>query len=766
LSVLERDPPSIEDPTKKSNEALTREPGDDDREDGEPVNEDDSDNDQQLDWMTLARECYAFSTTYIDANHRKRWEDGIRAFNSQHSQDSKYLSPAYQKRSSVYRPKPRSIMRKNEAAAASAFFSNSDVVDIQPENQGDPIQRASAEVNKMLLQYRLAKSIRWFHTVLGALQDAQKVGNCAARVYWEFEQDSKGKVLKDKPRVDLIPIENLRIDPAADWSDPIATTPYIIHLMPMYVVDVKERMTRKDPKTGRPTWHPVPDSVLRNATQTMPDSTAMVREKNREDPKDTENRPVQDYTIVWIQRHIHRRGGIDWEFYTLSDQALLTTPQPLEKSTWHGRDYVVGCCILETHTSMPSSMYELGKQLFEETNEITNQRLDNVKLVLNKRWIVKRNRNVDVVSLARNVPGSNTMADDPEKDIREVNWPDVTASSFQEQDRLQMETDELMGNFNPATSPMQGRLGEKVGGAQLMTSAASILTEYMLRTFVETFVEPVLKLLVKLEQNYETDEVVLSLAAEKAQIRQRYGINHVTDSLLNQELTTRVNVGMGATDPTSKMGRFTLALNTYAAAVKAMIPGLNTSEVAKEVFGYAGYQDGRRFMTNDNPQVAQLTQMLQAAHLQTMQLQKQIEDRTQDNQTKVEVAKINNEGKEKAAAIAHPHGLDPIHGHVLKAHELAIKHEADISKLEAELKKFIMEQSAKIQLEREKMQLQRELGAQKIKHEAKAGKDGGGEGHHSPPITVNVVMPKHDKTIHIEKGKDGSMIGHVKGSDG
>lgn len=784
MSVLERDPPSIEDPSKKANSALSAQRDDDEKgeqsEEGAPVNEDDSDNDEDLDWLSLARECYQFSSTYIDTNHRKRWEDGIRAFNSQHPQDSKYLSSSYAKRSNLFRPKPRAIMRKNEAAAASAFFSNTDIVSIQAENQGDPIQRASAEINKALLEYRLSRSIRWFHTVLGALQDAQKVGSCAARVYWKFEQDPKGEVVHDKPCIDLIPIENLRVDPAADWSDPIGTSPYIIHLMPMYVVDVKERMTRKDDKTGRPIWKPVPDSVIRNAVQTMSDSTAIVREKNRDDPKDTENRPIQDYTVVWIQRHIHRRGGRDWEFYTLSDQALLTDPQPLAVSTWHGqRDYVLGCAILETHQSLPSTMYELGKSLFDETNEITNQRMDNVKLVLNKRWIVKRNRNVDVASLSRNVPGSNTMADDPEGDIREINWPDVTQSSFQEQDRLAAETDDLMGNFSPAQNPMKGKLSETVGGAQMMTAPASLVTEYMLRTFVETFVDPVLRMLVKLEQCYETDETILALARDKAQIYQRYGINQVTDSLLNQELTVRVQVGMGATDPATKLQKFLLAANAYAGLVKAQIPGFNVTEAGKELFGAAGYQDGKRFMTVDEPQVAQLMQMLQAAHMQSMQLQKELADRTQDNQTKVEVAKIAAESREKSSAIAHPTSMDPMHGHVLKAHEVALKHEADIRKLEAELAKFQAETMAKIALEREKMQLQRELAVHKTTHEAKMGaKQGnsphsahqntssGGGGSTNPPITVNIQMPSSKKKIHVQKGKDGSMTGTVEHEDG
>jgi len=39
------------------------------------------------------------------------------------------------------------------------------------------------------------------------------------------------------------------------------------------------------------------------------------------------------------------------------------------------------------------------------------------------------------------------MLDDPETDVKEVTWQDVTASSFQEHSALSMEMDELLGNF-------------------------------------------------------------------------------------------------------------------------------------------------------------------------------------------------------------------------------------------------------------------------------------------------------------------------------
>jgi hypothetical protein len=108
-------------------------------------------------------------------------------------------------------------------------------------------------------------------------------------------------------------------------------------------------------------------------------------------------------------------------------------------------------------------------------------------------------------------------------------------------------------------------------------------------------------------------------------------------------------------------------------------------------------------MTVDEPQVAQLQQMLQAAFQHAQMLEKQLNDRTQDNQTKVEVAKIQAQSRIQGAEIAHPHGIDPLMDHSLKAHEIGLKHEAKMIELDAETKKFILETMAQMQMHRDKM---------------------------------------------------------------
>jgi len=57
------------------------------------------------DWLNIAREAYDSSTEYMDSNLRDQWEKNISNFNSQHPPGSKYLTSAYDKRSTLFRPK-------------------------------------------------------------------------------------------------------------------------------------------------------------------------------------------------------------------------------------------------------------------------------------------------------------------------------------------------------------------------------------------------------------------------------------------------------------------------------------------------------------------------------------------------------------------------------------------------------------------------------------------------------------------------------------
>lgn len=602
-------------------------------------------------WDQLAKDSYRDSTSYVDSNYRRNWEDSLRAFNNQHPMDSKYNMDVFRKRSHSFVPKTRAVIRKNEAAAAAAFFSNLDTVSIQASNQSDDQQRLSADVMFQIVQYRLTHTIPWFQVLIGGLQDAQAQGACIGHIHWRFVANGKGaelKVLEDKPCMDLVPIENIRFHPASHWTDPLHTSPYLIHLIPMFVGDVKERMRQPDPK-GR-TWIALSDAILKRYTDDANDSTRAARLGVSEDPTNARSR-VGDYDVVWIHRHIHKYRGVDYEWYTLASEVRLTDPEPLANTVFHGRrPYEMGRAILETHKSLPSSVPQLVKGPQEDINNTRNQRNDNVMFVLNKRYMVKRGANVDLQGLIRNVPGGITQVNSME-DVKEMEWPDVTQSSYLEEDRSVGVFDELIGNFNPLQVSQQRTPRESERTMLAVQSPSNLLTEYMLKTYVETFVLPVIRQLVLLEQHYETDQAVLAVAGDKAKVRQKYGIDRVTDELLEAELTTNINVGMGATDPVMKLQRFLLGLNSLQRFAMKPPPGINLNEVYKEVFALSGYQDGTRFTLSQDPEKMKLQQQLVQAMKLLQKLQMEKNNRHEANVVRLQTSRETNRSRERIAGM-------------------------------------------------------------------------------------------------------------------
>lgn len=574
-------------------------------------------------WMDLATGAYNTSDSYFEANVRKHAEVGLRLFHSKHPAGSKYLHPSFANRSKLFRPKTRAVIRKNSAAAAEAFFATQDLISVDPQDNDDDVSKASAEINKELLQYRLTKSIKWYQFLIGAYQDAQVVGICIAYCYWHYN----AKLGIDKPCVELIPIENLRIDPGASWDDPVSTTPYIIQEIPMYVKDVRARMrSPENQHTGAPVWFQVSAEELRRGTNRMSDPTRQEREPGRTDPKG-QTTDVGEFEIVWVRRYIINYDDIDWLFYTLGDVALLSEPVALKDVHFHGRrPYVIGCVEIEAHKVFVDGVTHLGAELQTEINEFANSRQDAIKQIINKRYLVKRNKQVDVRSLTRATPGGVTLVDDVDGDVKWMDSPDLGNAAFAEADRLNVDFDEVAGTFSQSSVASNRNLAETVGGMDMLSTDANQINGFQLRNFRETFVEGVLSLLVLLEQYYETDQTILALAGNKAQLYQRFGVDAITDDVLMRELNVTVNVGMGATNPQSKLQRLIFAFKSLQEILADGILekySISVPDVVKEIFGMAGYKDGSRFFDfeTDNPevqnlqaQVQQLTDALNAKH--------------------------------------------------------------------------------------------------------------------------------------------------------
>jgi hypothetical protein len=612
------------------------------------------------DWLQIAQEAYKSSTDYLDETYRRQFEKNLSNFRSRHPKGSKYYTENYKFRSRLFRPKTRSAMRRSEASFSEAMFATTDVITLSPVDQANTDEDQRAKLWQAVLNYRLGKpsggahSIPWFLTAVGAFQESKIYGIVCSRQDWVYEEspgekilDPEGNVigqspptvLENKPRCELLEIENVRFDPGAKWYDPVNTSPYFIELIPMYVGDVMEMMETEDQKTGRPMWNKFDRGEILTYgrhVDTADDTTRVSREGDRNDPKDQDSK-VREFEIVWVHRNFIKKNGVDYEFYTLTDRAILSDPEPTKNIL--GRPYRIGITSIEAHRCIPSAEIELTQDLQAEANDIVNQRLDNVKLVLNKGYFAKRNSGIDLMSLKRSYPGRIVLTDEIGA-IETDETNDVTSSSYQEQDRINADIDDMTGGMSAGSVMTNRKLGETVGGMNLMNQSGNSVAGYSVRTFVETWVEPVLTDLVKLIQAYESDENIQRFA-------QTVGVQIGSREELAQKLTANVSVGFGPLDPKVRAQAVIQSIQALGAVVPWAMGGLDVKAVSGELFGIIGYRDGEKFFKNlpDGPPQPQPDPMVKLKEQEIIM------------RGQIEMARLRSQAELKIMELSHKEGI-------------------------------------------------------------------------------------------------------------
>ena len=680
---------------------------------GSKMEDGQTDDVRSRDWLALARTCWDQSESFVQSELQKPWEKALDHFHGRHPSGSKYNSDDYRGRSRLFRPKTRSTIRKGEAACAAAFFSTQDVTNVAPTDDGDPIQIASAELMQQILQHRLTKTVPWFMTVQSQFQTTKTMGYCVSRQEWLYErveemvdqqvmdpltgapvldaetgepltlQVPSERIRKDQPVIRPIPPENFRFHQGADFLNPAEDSPFLIEREAVYAGALKGAAGSKD---GILEWLDVDDATLAEAKV---DTTSSIREKRSGyDPLDPDgtSESIEDHELVWRHRNIIRdEEGSDWFFFSLGTVSLLSEPVRLrDYAPWlrdGERPYVIGYGMLEAFAATPTSQATLLSDLQVAVNDVQNLRMDGIKHSLHPKTRIKAGEQIDIKAATSGAPGSAVVVKDVANSIAYDRPPDVTSTAYAEQDRLNVDFDEVAGAFSQGTVATNRRMNETVGGMALLTNAANAVTEYDLRIFAETWVEPVLRQLVRLEQRYESDEVILGLAARKSdmiQQFQRHGVDPGLDKLLDQELTVTVNVGIGQTDPNMRLQKFQVAMQSLmqiGMGLAQMTGGPQVLQspafqaIAKEIFGAAGYKDASRFLAfqdqgqDPTQQAVQQVQMqaqqaIQQLQAQMAEMQKAIEDKQADRQLRawektVDVqASMSKQERELAARLA------------------------------------------------------------------------------------------------------------------
>lgn len=647
-SKFDPQPPDRSDTGTGDSYAATKPtPALDEEIDPENVSEDvDADDLPKVDWLQLIGRADQLSRDYQSRTIDRALSRSYRAWNNQHAEGSKYLGPAWRGRSRLFVPKTRAAIRKNLATAAAALFSTDGVVNLSAQFEDDPVQRATAASIQADLDYRMTRTgaktgIPWFQIAMGACLDAQLTAISISKQYWDYQEVTKNqkitrpvideetgeplldaltaepimetviepmtRVTRDRPMSDIHPVENASFDPAAPWHSPVQLGRWFIMHHPMGLDDAKAMLksaTKNDADSG---WLDVSDEILlKGRRQEERSGARRVREGGGDRYEDGKSGGELD--IVWLQENFIRISGQDYHFWSVGRHALISEVRPTEEAypAFDGeRPYVMGMSSLDTHRIFPMSPVESWQPLQIELNDITNLRQDTLKRSIAPIAMVKRGKNVDLAQVQRRGQPDATLLVDSMDDVAFTATPGPNSASYTETSVNNAMFDELAGVFSTSSVQANRQLNETVGGMRLMSGAANSVSEFDLRMWVETWVEPVIRQFAHLVKYYETDERMLALSNSAAKTEKKFGGAIPTFSDYDAvELFVRVNVGIGASDPMQKLGKLKAAFEMLGPVMPLLEKQgikLKAEAIVEEVMGAAGFRDGMRFFEVGQP---------------------------------------------------------------------------------------------------------------------------------------------------------------------
>lgn len=732
---------------------------------------------EDVDWVRLAQQSMRQGRAHIATNLQRRWGDSYRAYNNEHYAGSKYTMPQWRGRTRLFVPKTRAAVRAADAAKAAALFSTADPTTITASDDSEEWQRNCATFIREAVTYRLDRAngnaaIPWFPIAIGAGQTAQIAGICVSKQYWEREiNPATGKVRKNRPYIQLYPPEAVLRDQGGDWVNQAQRSSFIVLQNPMSIGDIRLMVSRTE-KQGGLRWIEPSESELKQAIGNY--DQRMVRQtregKNRQDPTENANVTIDDFRIVWANEVFLRHDGVEYVYWMLGENTLLSHPALVEDvypEQGGERPITLGYGSLEAFKTDPMSQVESWTPLQAETNDQTNLRLDNMKQILSPLTIARAGRNINIEALQNRTPDSVIYTREPSTDINFDRPPAFDSSAYAEQDRLSANFDELAGMFSSASVNTNRQLNETVGGMQLLSGAANAIGEFDLRVWVETWVEPTLRQIVRLEQYYEDDPAIILLAGKKAGMwrsqAEAAGINdEMLDRLFFNDVVVRVNVGVGAADPNQRLQKIAASADVMAKTIGPLVaPRLKADEFFDEIMAPAGYKNASQRFLEPAENLAPLQQQIQ-------QLQAEVEDKKAERESKERIAQMNNstklleqqmEGQQDMQMAQHQARMGLVQGAIQgRQDERAREFQAG----EAERGR---------EHETESQERNNQARAESEERRAAAGPQapGGGAGGRQQPDLMQALQAlatlfyplAAPKTVRMERGQDGQLRGTV-----
>jgi len=235
---------------------------------------------------------------------------------------------------------------------------------------------------------------------------------------------------------------------------------------------------------------------------------------------------------------------------------------------------------------------QAGKPTQDRCNKIVNQRLDNVDLVLNKQGFYNGNDTmVNTKKLQVSKPGQWHKVSDVNQSIKWMDTPDVTGSSYKEEELAKQDFREATG----ATAHLMPEVGTEhrtAMGIQMLQGAAGMRFRPILRKIEIDFIQ-------QLAMFYFSNLKQFMTEPEWVMITGDYGEKQAVE-ITPQQIQAKVQfIPTGVSETMNKETQVTQLLRYKE--VTANDPTINRHEINRRIAEIMGFKDIEKFLTPMNP---------------------------------------------------------------------------------------------------------------------------------------------------------------------
>jgi len=448
---------------------------------------------------------------------------------------------------------------------------------------GIPTVTEIKETVKTLLNYRLnGHPINFYQEMYEATLDALKNKIGILKVYPQVTTqkakitNSAGEIKEIEvvedytPHIDCIPYEDVYFSPQATWKDYWRFT--VIHRMIKSLDYLKRRGYTNLDKLD-------PFIVAGSTTDTVKESRSGDDQSPVVEEVDIASKSKLVYVYeIWTFLDVNGDGLLESCKYTMGGDAEgpkeiiskleeNTLPYETNGEIYNRSPFIMGVAYPEAHELAGKDFPHIIQDLQKETNAIRNQRREAVALSIRKSLLVARSSGMDLVSLINRRAGSLHLGDNiTETAVRELATSPPDSSSIYEQNRTDQDIAEV-GSVTPVALGMPSSPDTTATAINREDKNSSVNTQAIILCFAYTLVLPALRLLLRLEQAYISDEEIEAITGrilgwEKGQD------NIPSSDHIEGEFDLTVNVGM---NKQSQLTKFLLIMDRAMIANQASV---------------------------------------------------------------------------------------------------------------------------------------------------------------------------------------------------